>query len=114
MKSLIAYGPIGVYMYASNDFMSHRSGVFSGCPSFDESVDLINHAVLVVGYDREGNYIIKNSWGANWAENGYAVVSKDADCAFSYYPLEIRGTNKQLFEKFVIGAIFTLFSFICL
>lgn len=114
MKSLIAYAPIAVYMYASDDFMLHKTGVFSGCPSFDESVDLINHAVLVVGYDRAGNYIIKNSWGVNWGDQGYAVVSKDADCAFSYYPLEIRGTNKQLFEKFVIGAIFALFSFLCL
>ena len=29
------------------------------------------HAMLIVGYDRKREYIIRNSWGANWGEQGY-------------------------------------------
>lgn len=34
------------------------------------------HAVTIVGYNKDG-FIIKNSWGASWADGGYAVISYD-------------------------------------
>lgn len=36
------------------------------------------HAMLVVGYDdADGSWLIRNSWGPAWGENGYARVSYD-------------------------------------
>lgn len=99
MKDIISYAPIAVAMYAKStpDFMSYSGGVYTGCPTnFSESVSLVNHAVIIVGYDADGNYIIKNSWGPTWGENGYGVISKSADCGMSYWPLEIRGNNTRL------------------
>lgn len=34
--------------------------------------------MMIVGYD-EKNWIIKNSWGSDWGENGFFRVSK-LDC----------------------------------
>lgn len=34
------------------------------------------HAMLIVGYNRAGNYfIVKNSWGTDWGHDGYAHIS---------------------------------------
>ncbi|MCC5829226.1 MAG: C1 family peptidase [Phycisphaeraceae bacterium] len=34
------------------------------------------HAVTIVGYNDLG-FIVKNSWGTDWGDNGYAIVSYD-------------------------------------
>jgi len=89
MKQLIANGPVAALIYAQTDFQAYKSGVFSGCPStFGTSYSKINHAVVIIGYDVNGNYIIKNSWGTTWGDNGFGVVSKDRDCGLSAYAFQ--------------------------
>merc|ERR1711890_766 len=78
-KAIASVGPVNVGVYAST--WSHYSGGI-----FDESCNGgINHAVLGVGYDtNEGYWIIKNSWGTSWGEEGYIrlVMGKDmCSCA---------------------------------
>ncbi len=50
-----------VYVDASK-WAFYKSGIFTGCAT-STSDDTLNHAVVIVGYDANGNYIIKNSWG---------------------------------------------------
>jgi hypothetical protein len=89
MKELIAKGPVAALIYADKGFQSYKSGIYTGCPTCSTcSVDLINHAVVIVGYDIYGNYIVKNSWGTTWGMNGFGVVSKDTDCALSAYAFQ--------------------------
>jgi C1A family cysteine protease len=52
---------------------NYRGGIFnvpsSSCPS-------INHCVMIVGYDSTQNYfLIKNSWGTSWGEQGYIRIN---------------------------------------
>ncbi|TDH59399.1 hypothetical protein E2C06_27585 [Dankookia rubra] len=35
------------------------------------------HAVCVVGYRRDGRFIIRNSWGRRWGHHGFAYASED-------------------------------------
>ena len=34
------------------------------------------HAPCVVGYTADGRFIIRNSWGTNWGDNGFAYASE--------------------------------------
>jgi hypothetical protein len=35
------------------------------------------HAVAVVGYKTDGRFIIRNSWGTSWGDNGFGYVSAE-------------------------------------
>jgi len=73
-------GPVGVSIYASSKLQRYRSGVFvDNCPKHAH-----NHAVLVVGYghDAESNldfWIVKNSWGRSFGEDGYVRMARNRD-----------------------------------
>ncbi|XP_067872005.1 procathepsin L-like [Heterodontus francisci] len=72
MMTLVAdHGPISVYVFMSKAFME-----FKGSGIFDDSNcnKDVNHAVTVVGYVNNANesyWIIKNSFGKGWGDNGY-------------------------------------------
>ena len=99
MKELISVAPVGALIFANSGFQAYQSGIYTGCPkSFTESFSQINHAVVIVGYDSSGNYIVKNSWGTSWGQNGFGIVSKEADCglsafAYQYNSVAVPGGN---------------------
>jgi len=70
MKQAIADGgPISVVMEVRADFFGYVSGVY--CPGPAPWL-LGLHAVEIVGYDdEEGYWIVKNSWGTGWGEDGW-------------------------------------------
>jgi cathepsin L len=53
----------------------YKTGIFSNCGTST------NHAALATGYDNNGNWIIKNSWGKQWGENGYITLKEGNTCA---------------------------------
>ena len=75
MKNGLNISPAAVIIDATN-WGSYRSGVFNGCGTKLR----MNHAVLAVGYDNNGNWIVKNSWGSNWGERGYITIAAGNTC----------------------------------
>ncbi|XP_023682543.2 digestive cysteine proteinase 2 [Paramormyrops kingsleyae] len=89
-NALVAIGPITVAVDADHpSFLFYSSGIYNEPDCRPEN---LNHAVLLVGYGREGKndyWIIKNSWGAGWGEGGYMRMSRRREnaCGISSYAL---------------------------
>ena len=73
-SALMRYGPIGAGVVSA--VLGSGSGVIGGCPSY--SIFDVDHVLLIVGWDdtkgAAGVWIIKNSWGDSWGDNGYAYI----------------------------------------
>lgn len=65
--------PVSVLIEAdTNIFQSYESGIISD-PACGQTLD---HAVLLIGYG-DGYWLLKNSWGMRWGEDGYFRIAKD-------------------------------------
>lgn len=64
--------PIAIAVDATN-WSRYSSGVFNNCKTS------LNHGVLLVGTN-SGNWVVKNSWGASWGENGYIRLATGNTC----------------------------------
>lgn len=70
-NALIEYGPLLATFEVYEDFSSYRSGIYEHVWGFLVGA----HAVVIVGYDDEGEYwICKNSWGNRWGEDGFFKI----------------------------------------
>ena len=70
----LQYGPVVTAHFVSEPFKFYESGVFDGDGCEDGSLDYVNHASVIVGYDLEAPvpyFKMRNSWADDWGENGY-------------------------------------------
>jgi C1A family cysteine protease len=68
--AILQYGVVAVTVTADSNMQRYKSGIFDSCVSGET-----NHIVALVGWnDEDGVWIMRNSWGADWGENGYMRI----------------------------------------
>jgi len=75
MMAAVAQQPVSIAIEADQkDFQFYKSGVLtSDCGT------TLDHGVLVVGYGEENGedyYLVKNSWGISWGDEGYIKLGR--------------------------------------
>ena len=75
MMTALNQQPVSIAIHTDQkDFQLYKSGVFTG--SCGTKLD---HGVLVVGYGSEDGtdyYLVKNSWGTTWGDEGYIKLGR--------------------------------------
>ena len=72
-RAIYEHGPAATAVCVDPEFQSYGGGVFQG-----PGCSLVNHAVVLVGWDDEqgdsGVWHLRNSWGPQWGEDGYMRI----------------------------------------
>jgi hypothetical protein len=81
LASAVSIQPVAVGIDASSVYFTMYSGGILDQASCGTD---LNHAVLLVGYGtdestQEKYWIVKNSWGEHWGEQGFIRLARDDD-----------------------------------
>jgi C1A family cysteine protease len=72
-QAIYTYGAVQAGVYVTRWFQLYTSGVFNRCK---RRVNYTNHAIILCGWDdSKGAWLLKNSWGTGWGEDGYMWIS---------------------------------------
>jgi len=91
---ILKNGPLQAAFMVYKSFLSYKSGIYTKHWWQFWDQELGGHAVKIVGWGTENNkpyWIVANSWGTSWGEDGYFRIS--------------RGSNTCQFESMVYGGL---------
>lgn len=86
LEKLVCEGAVAVPVRINDCFKNYAGGILTneecGCNS---RLGMTNHAVTIVGFGKEIQmgatcehyWIVRNSWGPEWGEDGYIRICKD-------------------------------------
>jgi len=65
------HGPVCAAVAVSSSFQAYSGGIYDA-----NDATAINHAIMLVGWDdADGCWILRNSWGPGWGEDGYMRIA---------------------------------------
>jgi len=79
-QALNTFGPISIGMQVVDDFLEYDGGIYQSTDC-QNTTQIINHAMTIVGYGTDTNsgidyWVAKNSWGTTWGEEGYVRIMR--------------------------------------
>jgi C1A family cysteine protease len=78
-KASVQAGPTSIAIEADKRvFQTYTSGILNSTSCGTQ----LDHGVLAVGYGTENGqayYLVKNSWGPSWGDNGYLKIADNGD-----------------------------------
>merc|ERR1712224_1121786 len=85
LKAALNKQPVAIAIEADQSaFQFYTSGVITrGCGK------QLDHGVLAVGYgtlNGEGYFLVKNSWGPSWGDQGYVKIGVENTCGINSQP----------------------------
>ncbi|MBN1280202.1 MAG: hypothetical protein JXA00_00985 [Candidatus Thermoplasmatota archaeon] len=81
-QALIDHGPLVICIRFWRDFFWYFGGVYQ----HHDTPVVGGHVVTIVGYDdSQSCWIVKNSWGTRWGEDGWFRMAYDADMLADWY-----------------------------
>lgn len=88
MRAIMTRGAVDVTFNLYGDFQQYRGGIYKHSSGGYQGL----HSVTMIGWGEEGGvpyWIVQNSWGSSWGENGYFRI--------------IRGKDECSIERLVYG-----------
>lgn len=96
--AICEYGPVSVAVTVGNSFRSYNEGVFS-----TDARGAVNHAVVLVGWDDERNaWLMRNSWGTGWGDDGYMWIEYGAS-RIGEYGIWLLPEERSFIERTIIA-----------
>lgn len=69
-QAIYTYGPVWAEVTVGNNFNSYHSGILTQSDPGE-----VNHAIVLVGWnDSTESFVLRNSWGPGWGEQGYMRI----------------------------------------
>jgi hypothetical protein len=87
IRAALVAGPVMVSFVVPEDFSYYTGGVYDGTPTPAELISAW-HTVLVVGWDDHADddlppsWLVKNSWGTEWGDDGWFEIVRDGATRF--------------------------------
>jgi C1A family cysteine protease len=72
-NAIYTYGAVSAAVFVDSNFQAYTSGVMNSCR---RRTNRTNHAIQLCGWDdAKQAWLLKNSWGTGWGENGFMWIA---------------------------------------